>query len=110
MGNITASTDTDEPINLAINIVTQSGGEVGEKCRRPKDFDGTEEKYKTWLRLLETNIRAYNNIFPDDNHRINFALGYMTLGKAADWADHFVEMRTNANRVFTPRLEPSPFL
>ena len=26
----------------------------GEKCRAPKDFDGNEAKYKTWLRMTET--------------------------------------------------------
>lgn len=109
MGNITASTDTTEPINLAINMVIQHI-EEGEKCCPPKDFDGTEEKYKTWLRLLETNIRAYNNIFPDDNHRINFALSYMSLGKARDWANHFMETHKNANRVFTLNMTWAEFV
>ena len=26
----------------------------GEKCRAPKDFNGNEAKYKTWLRMTET--------------------------------------------------------
>ena len=26
----------------------------GEKCCAPKDFDGNEAKYKTWLRMAET--------------------------------------------------------
>lgn len=35
----------------------------GEKCCSPNDFDGTEAKYKTWLRLLDA-IKAYENISP----------------------------------------------
>ena len=38
----------------------------GEKCRPPKDFDGKEANYKTWFRILEAYIRAYDNLFPDD--------------------------------------------
>ena len=109
MSNITASTDTNEPMNLAINMVIQHVKE-GEKCCPPKEFDGTEEKYKTWLRLLEANIRAYNNIFPNDNHRINFALSYMSLGKAADWENHFMETHKNANRVFTLNMTWAEFV
>jgi len=46
------------------NTGTQNG--KGEKCRPPKDFDGKESNYKTWFRILEAYIRAYDNLFPDD--------------------------------------------
>jgi hypothetical protein len=28
----------------------------GEKCRAPKDFDGSEDKYTTWLRTVNTYL------------------------------------------------------
>ena len=30
----------------------------GEKCCTPKDFDGNEAKYKTWLRMTETDRKS----------------------------------------------------
>jgi len=57
-----------EPENLTLpemsTDATHNG--KGKKCQPPKDFDGTESKYKTWFRILEAYIRAYNNLFPDD--------------------------------------------
>jgi len=44
--------------------MTQDG--KGEKCQPPKDFDRKESSYKMWFRILGAYIRAYNNLFPDD--------------------------------------------
>ena len=33
---------------------TEQNSSKGEKCCAPKDFDGNEAKYKTWLRMTET--------------------------------------------------------
>ena len=66
----------------------------GEKCRTPKDFDGNEAKYKTWLRMTETYFRVNSSLFPDDAHKIDFALSYMNTGRAADWAEHFTDTHT----------------
>jgi len=46
--------------------VTHGQNGKGKKCRPPKDFDGKESNYKTWFRILEAYIRAYDNLFPDD--------------------------------------------
>ena len=66
----------------------------GEKCRAPKDFDGNEAKYKTWLRMTETYFRVNSSLFPDDAHKIDFALSFMNTGRAADWAEHFTDTHT----------------
>ena len=63
----------------------------GEKCRAPKDFDGNEAKYKTWLRMTETYFRVNSSLFPDNARKIDFALSYMNTGRAADWAEHFTD-------------------
>jgi len=59
-----------EPENLTLpemstNTTAAQNGK-GEKCQPPKDFDGTELKYKTWFRILEAYMRAYDNLFPND--------------------------------------------
>jgi len=46
--------------------VAHTQNRKGKKCRPPKDFDGKESNYKTWFRILEAYIRAYDNLFPDD--------------------------------------------
>ena len=42
-----------EPEQAVMATTTEQNGK-GEKCRTPKDFDGNEAKYKTWLRMTET--------------------------------------------------------
>jgi len=53
-----------EPQTDATVMHNQNG--KGEKCQPPKDFDGKESSYKTWFRILEAYIRAYDNLFPND--------------------------------------------
>ena len=60
--NLTIKTEMVE--STETTTVTQNG--KGEKCQPPKDFDGKESNYKTWFRILEAYIRAYDNLFPDD--------------------------------------------
>ena len=60
-----------EPENLTLPEMSNTDATAaqngkGEKCQPPKDFDETESKYKTWFRILEAYIRAYNNLFPND--------------------------------------------
>jgi len=70
-------TEPIEPENLTLpeqvitNMVeppsnTGMQNRKGEKCQPPKDFDGKESNYKTWFRILEAYIRAYDNLFPND--------------------------------------------
>ena len=66
----------------------------GEKCHTHKDFDGNEAKYKTWLRMTGTYFRVNSSLFPDDACKIYFALSYMNTGRAADWAEHFMDTHT----------------
>jgi len=87
------------------NNGTQNG--KGKKCQPPKDFDGKEANYKTWFRILEAYIRAYDNLFPDDQRKINCALTYMSSGRAAEWAEYFTDEHTKivqGNRVFNPEM------
>ena len=90
---------------------TQNG--KGEKCQAPKDFDGTESKYKTWFRILEAYIRAYDNLFPNDQQKISCTLSYMSLGRAAEWAKHFTNEHTKiaeGKRIFSPGLTWAEFI
>jgi len=90
---------------------TQNG--KGEKCQPPKDFDGKESNYKTWFRILEAYIRAYNNLFPDNQWKINCALTYMSSGRAAEWAEYFTYEHTKivqGNRVFNPEMTWAEFV
>ena len=90
---------------------TQNG--KGEKCRPPKDFDGKEANYKTWFRILEAYIRAYNNLFPNDQRKINCMLTYMLSGREAEWAEYFTDEHTKivqGNRVFNPEMTWAEFV
>jgi len=102
------TTDMVEPPS---NTGTQNG--KGEKCRPPKDFDGKESNYKTWFRILEAYIRAYDNLFPDDQRKINCMLTYMSSGRAAEWAEYFTDEHTKivqGNRVFDPGMTWADFV
>jgi len=93
------------------NTGTQNG--KGEKCQPPKDFDGKESNYKTWFRILEAYIRAYDNLFPDDQRKINCALTYMSSGRAAEWVEYFTDEHTKivqGNRVFDPGMTWADFV
>ena len=80
-------------------VHTKANGK-GDRCRAPKDFDGDENKYKTWFRLLEAYMEAYPHLYLNDNAGIKFTLSYMTSGRAADWAEHFTDthMKEDENR------------
>ena len=56
--------ETTDMVEPPSNTGTQN--RKGEKCRPPKDFNGKESNYKTWFRILEAYIRAYDNLFPND--------------------------------------------
>jgi len=109
-----------EPENLTLpemvestetTTVTQNG--KGKKCWPPKDLDRKESNYKTWFRILEAYIRAYNNLFPDDQWKINCMLTYMSSGRAAEWAEHFTDEHTKIIqevRVFNPETTWTEFI
>lgn len=61
------------------------------------DFDGTQEKFKTWFRILNLYINAHPDIFKEDEVKINSALSYMTSGLADDWAELYTVTHTNTN-------------
>jgi hypothetical protein len=82
----------------------------GEKCRAPKDFDGSEDKYKTWLRTVNTYLRANESLFTTDTRKIDFALSYMITGRAANWAEHFTDTHTNSEGVFDSGLTWKQFI
>jgi len=93
------------------NNRTQNG--KGEKCQPPKDFNGKESNYKTWFRILEAYIRAYDNLFPDDQWKINCTLTYMSSGRAAEWVEYFTDEHTKivqGNRVFDPEMTWAEFV
>ena len=95
---------TDEMVETP-STTTQN--RKGEKCQPPKDFDGKETNYKTWFRILEVYLRAYDNLFPDDQRKINCALIYMSSGRAAEWVEYFTDKHTKivqGNRVFDPAM------
>jgi len=101
-------TDMVEPPS---NTGTQN--RKGEKCRPPKDFDGKESNYKRWFRILEAYIRAYDNLFPNDQRKINCALTYMSSGRAAEWVEYFTDEHTKivqGNRVFDPGMTWADFM
>jgi len=41
-------------------------------------------------------------MFPNNTKRINYILSTMNIGKAARWAEHFLDMHTNDQREFNP--------
>ena len=41
--------------------------------------------------MVEAFIRANKQMFTTTEVGINFALSYMNKGKAADWANHFID-------------------
>jgi hypothetical protein len=82
----------------------------GEKCRAPKDFDGSEDKYKTWLRTVNTYLRANESLFTTDARKIDFALSYMIMCRAANWAEHFTDTHMNPEGVFDSNLTWKQFI
>jgi hypothetical protein len=82
----------------------------GEKCRALKDFDGSEDKYTTWLRTVNTYLRANESLFTTDTRKIDFALSYMITGRAANWAEHFTDTHTNPEGVFDSGLTWKQFV
>jgi len=105
------TTEMVKPPPHTDTTVTQNG--EGEKCQPPKDFDGKESNYKTWFRILEAYIRAYENLFPNDQRKINCMLTYMSSGRAAEWAEYFTNKHTKiieGNRVFNPAMTWAEFV
>jgi len=43
-------------IHMSLTNVTSSNGKGADKCKPPKDFDGDEAKFKTWLRMVEAYL------------------------------------------------------
>ena len=85
----------------------------GKKCQPPRDFDGTESKYKTWFRILETYIKTYDHLFPNDQQKISCTLTYMSLGRAAKWAEHFTDEHikiVQGRGVFDPAMTWAEFI
>jgi len=61
-----------------------------ERSRQPKDFNGDESKYKLWIQMVENYLIANAQRFSTDQLAILFAISYMTEGRAADWASHYI--------------------
>ena len=98
-----------ESMNDQPAVVHAKANGKGDRCQAPKDFDGDENKYKTWFRLLEAYMEAYPHLYLNNNAGIRFALSYMTSGRAADWAEHFTERhgKSSTPRVIPPRIKSS---
>jgi len=62
-----------------------------ERSRQPKDFNGDESKYKLWIQMVENYLIANAQRFLTDQLAILFAISYMTEGRAADWASHYID-------------------
>jgi hypothetical protein len=73
-----------------------TNGEV-QKARLLIDFNGTQEKFKTWFRTQNLYISAHPDIFKKNKAKINLALTYMTRGLADDWAELYTITHTNTN-------------
>jgi len=63
-----------------------------ERSRQLKDFNGDESKYKLWIQMVENYLIANAQRFSTDQLAILFAISYMTEGRAADWASHYIDM------------------
>ena len=72
-----------------------------ERSRQPKDFNGDESKYKLWIQMVENYLIANVQHFLTDQLAILFAISYMTEGRAADWASHYIDMH-QTNGKFLP--------
>jgi len=88
-------------VHMSSTYVTSSNGKGADKCKLPKDFDGDEAKFKTWLRMVEAYLQANKNMFPNNTERINYMLSTMNIGKATRWAEHFLDTHTNEQREFS---------
>jgi len=62
-----------------------------ERSRQLKDFNGDESKYKLWIQMVENYLIANAQRFSTDQLAILFAISYMTEGRAADWASHYID-------------------
>jgi len=62
-----------------------------ERSRQPKDFNRDESKYKLWIQMVENYLIANAQRFSTDQLAILFAISYMTEGRAADWASHYID-------------------
>ena len=51
-------TEPEQIITDAMSTEQNTANGKGEKCHAPKDFDGNEAKYKTWLRMTETYLQV----------------------------------------------------
>jgi len=63
-----------------------------ERSWQLKDFNGDESKYKLWIQMVENYLLANTQRFLTDQLAILFAIIYMTEGRAADWASHYIDM------------------
>ena len=72
-----------------------------ERSRQPKDFNGDESKYKLWIQMVENYLIANAQRFSTDQLAILFAISYMTEGRAANWASHYIDMH-QTDRKFLP--------
>jgi len=61
-----------------------------ERSQQPKDYNGDESKYKLWIQMVENYLLANMQRFSTDQLAILFAISYMTEGRAADWASHYI--------------------
>jgi len=62
-----------------------------ERSRQPKGYNGDESKYKLWIQMVENYLLANTQQFLTDQLAILFAIMYMTKGRAADWASHYID-------------------
>jgi len=72
-----------------------------ERSRQLKDFNGDESKYKLWIQMVENYLIANAQRFLTDQLAILFAISYMTEGRAANWASHYIDTH-QTDRKFLP--------
>ena len=71
-------------------------GRIDSKVRAPDHFNGDKNKYRTWLRTVDSYLLSNRAHYQDDVDKILFVLSYMTEGTAASLADYYYESNTQA--------------
>ena len=71
-------------------------GRIDSKVWAPDHFNGDKNKYRTWLRTIDSYLLSNRAHYQDDVDKILFVLSYMTEGTAASLADYYYESNTQA--------------
>ena len=71
-------------------------GCIDSKVRAPDHFNGDKNKYRTWLRTVDSYLLSNRAHYQDDVDKILFVLSYMTEGTTTSLSDYYYESNTQA--------------